>query len=371
MASDRQQFGRAYEKWQTMYNDALLSKPVEVGMTAIVSSAFTDEPPDTITGITELENFRSEAHALADVTVEAGGDVELAVDATRGDITQIIKDPDISTVYIIGNGTLSALLLGIDERYDWLDASQDSDHLKQGQIVQRQCGGLLRSLNVPLGLFVASDHRNVKAPVGVDFYPLSLEDPENTKVRSVFSQTPVTYQEVKSLPAQKSEYDAAMLLAKQLPKTSGTLMGEHQARDKFHERFLEVRAIIEGAQSVEESIYIRTIKERFGLDLIAFYKRNYALCQQITAALLEQRQYAQLADYYERLDLRQAGATNQCMVGSTYELDAATQHPLGIRAIGVFYWSKINNLLTEAYALLEQETLNAPYLQNSGPRIFN
>jgi hypothetical protein len=37
-------------------------------------------------------------------------------------------------------------------------------------------------------------------------------------------------------------------------------------------------------------------------------------------------------------------------------------HPLGIEAIGIYYWDRINPLLEEAYALIEEGTINAPFL---------
>jgi hypothetical protein len=35
---------------------------------------------------------------------------------------------------------------------------------------------------------------------------------------------------------------------------------------------------------------------------------------------------------------------------------------LGIEAIGMFYWDRLNPLLERAYALMDVQTLNAPFL---------
>jgi len=199
MASDRQQFRLAVEKREAFFAGEYFSVPPEIGYTAIISSFFTDEEPDTERGDTELESFRSEAYALADRVVATGGTPELAVDASREDINTIIKDPNISSMYIIGNGSLSALILAERDYYDWINASDATDHLKLGSFVQRQCGGLRRALNVPLGLFVVSDPINVHAALNEEFYPVSLDDPVNDMVLPVLQSWPVTYEQVKAI----------------------------------------------------------------------------------------------------------------------------------------------------------------------------
>lgn len=199
MASDRQLFKRAKIKWESLRDAGNLSLSAELGKTAIISSLFTDEPPDTETGITELEAFRSEAFELAKRIQANRGKTELAIDATRSDITDLIQDPEVATMYMIGNGSLSNLIIDERDYYDWLNVSVATTHLKQGDFVQRQCGGLTRALNAPLGLFAVSDHRNVHAAFDDEFYPLSLDDPVNEKIRPVFDTPHVSYGTVKAL----------------------------------------------------------------------------------------------------------------------------------------------------------------------------
>ena len=160
MAGDRHLFKRAKTKWESLRDEGKFSLSAELGKTAIISSFFTDEPPDTETGITELEAFRSEALELAKRIQANGGRTELAIDATRDDITDLIQDPDVATMYMIGNGSLSNLIIAERDYYDWLNVSAATTHLKQGSFIQRQCGGLTRILNAPLGLFAVSDPRN-------------------------------------------------------------------------------------------------------------------------------------------------------------------------------------------------------------------
>lgn len=199
MHGNRKLFERAKTKWEQLKKNEYLSLAPDIGKTAIISSFFTDEPPDTETGITELESFRTEAYALADRVRDSGGIAELAIDATRHDITRLIQDPAIANMYVIGNGSLATLILGEKDYYDWQDVANATDHLKKGNFIQRQCGGLTRVLNVPLGLFAVDDPRNVHAAFDTEFYPLSLDDPVNEKIQPVFGSPVIGYEAIKGL----------------------------------------------------------------------------------------------------------------------------------------------------------------------------
>ena len=199
MAGDKKKFTQAMYKWEGLKKDGHMSSSPEIGKTAIISTFFTDEPLDTETGVTELEAFRSEARELANRTLSAGGRPLLAIDATRTDIDDIIKDPDVASMYVIGNGSLSTLMLDVKDYYDWQNVSEASTHLKLGVFVQRQCGGLTRFVNVPMGLFAVMDPRNVHAALDPAFYPLTLDDPVNELVRPVFFDETVNYEDIKKL----------------------------------------------------------------------------------------------------------------------------------------------------------------------------
>ena len=200
MASDRQKFRVAVAKHEMLRREKHCSVPPEFGKTAIVSSVFTDEDLDTERGVTELESFRREAYSLADLVIARAGTPELAVDASRDDIDRIIKDPDISDIYVIGNGSLSTLILDVRDYYDWLNVSEATDHLKLGKFIQRQCGGLTRSFNVPMGLFAVCRPSDVHAALDDAFYPASLDDPVNEKIQPVLNMArPVTYEEIKAI----------------------------------------------------------------------------------------------------------------------------------------------------------------------------
>lgn len=199
MPSDRKDYRKALSKWNKLREDKAIGMPAHLGKVAIISSDFTDEPPDTITGMSELDAFRKEALALADRSRARGIEPTVAIDATRGDITRLIQDPQVASIYIIGNGSLSALLLGERDYYDWLNVSEASTHLKQGTFIQRQCGGLTRRVNVPMGLFAVSEMDNVHAAIGHSFYPQDLDDVENDKIKPVFRIPIAEYDDVVQL----------------------------------------------------------------------------------------------------------------------------------------------------------------------------
>ncbi len=381
VASDRQQFMRANAHWEKLNLEGHYSVPIEIGTTAIISSRFTDDEPDSTTGVTELASFRNEALALADRIHHTGRATELAIDATRNDITRLIQDPNIVSMYMIGNGSLSALILDIEDRYDWYDAAVATNHVKLGMFIQRQCGGLTRKVNVPLGLFVVNDPRNVLAAVGVEFYPLSLGDEENRKIKPVFNPGSFSYQSIKKMSvveqndrtsgSSPDEIDEniniielrrlAFLLPK-IPEMDSCIPPAtiSKSYDNFYKRFPEIKAVAEGKASESQITYVRMVKERFGLDLLDFYSQYSELCNEICGIILEKQPYDRLTADYEKLKILEFNGA--VPPGSVDKLNLATNHTLGLVAIGLYYSSKLNPLLEKAYALFEPLTLNTPFL---------
>jgi hypothetical protein len=97
---------------------------------------------------------------------------------------RVVQDPEIANLYVIGNGSLSMVWLAEDDRYDWVDVSRSSNHLKRGWVHQRQCGGLTRRLNVPLGLFMLEEPARLVAALDSAFAPPSLDHPTNERPAS-------------------------------------------------------------------------------------------------------------------------------------------------------------------------------------------
>ena len=131
-------------------------------------------------------------------------------------------------------------------------------------------------------------------------------------------------------------------------------------RDNFFKRFKELHNIKLGIASDAEVIYMRMIKERFGLDMLRFYDENQALCESAYAAIEAKAPYDILLLGKKVI----VSLEDQLRIepGSANAIDIATSHNLGIGAVGLFYWNSINPLLQEAYETLEPTTLNAPFL---------
>ena len=95
--------------------------------------------------------------------------------------------------------------------------------------------------------------------------------------------------------------------------------------------------------------------------IVSVYADNLSLCEDICRAIEAKEPYDKLVAELEKLQsLENKGSIS---VGVVDELNNVTGHPLGIEAIGRFYWNRINPLLEEAYGVLDSETLNAPFLK--------
>lgn len=206
MASDRQQFNRAYGKWQALCDAERLSVEVTDGITAILTSdyPFNAEKDNCSDKYVSDENdwwvFEIEGKELADKLEEKGMHTELLKGATASDLDSVIADPEVTTIYTIGHGSISDIVLRGAYRgvYDWRRASEVSTHLKTGAFIQRQCGIFRRKLNVPLGLFVMHDASQVLAATGDVFDPIDLDDVQNEKIDRVFlADTPMPYEWIK------------------------------------------------------------------------------------------------------------------------------------------------------------------------------
>lgn len=133
-----------------------------------------------------------------------------------------------------------------------------------------------------------------------------------------------------------------------------------QYRDNFFNRFLEIRAVVTDTATEPQVTYTRMVKERFGLDLLGFYAEQPELCDAICTAIDAKEPYDRLVSGHAQIAALEAGGN--LPEGSADELNIATAHPLGIEAIGMYYWDQINPLLERAYTLIDATTLNAPFL---------
>jgi hypothetical protein len=102
------------------------------------------------------------------------------------------------------------------------------------------------------------------------------------------------------------------------------------------------------------------VMERFGYDLVGFYEQNLELCEAICTAAEAKLPYDLLAAGYNQLVIAERAG---CIApGSAQSLQACTVSGLGIEAVGMYYWDRLNPLLEESYNLMDAQTLNAPFL---------
>lgn len=206
MASDKTQYKRALQNWESLHKDRNYSYPTGVGRIAILCSYYShivkdyDEEGEATRRRKEIRRFRNEAFALGDLLENSGRSTEVVLNVQASDIDAVLIDPSISGVYTIGHGTLRSFLINDQDisTYEWNRVSEKADHLKTGTFVQRQCGMLAGDISVPLGTFAVTDHRNVIAPVSHAFDPRGLYHPENDLLRSVSDVPAMSYDYVKS-----------------------------------------------------------------------------------------------------------------------------------------------------------------------------
>lgn len=206
MASDKQQFQRAMEKWERLHEDGSYSVPPELGRTAILCSFYDnvyegDREKAKNRARRDIKLFRKEALKIADLTIEEGGDVEVVLNARVSDFEDILREPYVSDVIVIGHGDLSSLWISNPDNgdnYDWRYVSNDADHLKTGSFTQRHCGIFNRKLSVPLGAFAVADQRSVIAPVGHFFSPRGLGHDDNMLLTTISPLSQLNYEYIRS-----------------------------------------------------------------------------------------------------------------------------------------------------------------------------
>lgn len=264
MASDRQQFASALRRWRQLGASGRRSATWTEGLTAIVVSSFTDAPTGSAAARRELHSFRAEGQELATRTELAGGRPVLILDATRPQVDCVVQDPEVASVYFVGNGSLSMVWLAECDRYDWLDVSRVSDHLKRGWCHQRQCGGLTRRLNVPLGLFMLDTPNQLVAALDPAFAPPSLDHPVNECMTAVMTGRPMRYETFVlgagdfGVPRVAAGFDADL---------GQTLSG----------RLRLLRDLADGISHDEAAELDRTLVERFGWDPTPWVRINRRL----------------------------------------------------------------------------------------------
>lgn len=158
MASDKVQFNSALRRWDRLKTEGIFSEPDTEGRTAILFASCGLDDPDN-----EAEAFEKEAADIQNEYRALGRRTLTIPDFTSSDAADIVQDPSVSTIIIIGNGTLSTIETSNGILVDWLELSEYTTHLKLGAFIQRQCGERSRRLSLPLGTFIMSRHDSVFA----------------------------------------------------------------------------------------------------------------------------------------------------------------------------------------------------------------
>lgn len=200
MASDRRQYEKSVNKWDDLHERGAYSVEQSVGFVGVIvatfpfNSTFNLDEGLSAEKIAKLKDkrdhevFKIEGSEICRRLGNKGIRSVLALDASADDTTDLIRDPMVSDLIFIGNGSISDLFIrgAKNNLFDWYRAAQASSHLKTGRITQRQCGIIRRRLPVPLGTFMASNVTEIRAAYDRFFNPKSLNDPVNNHLVQVF-----------------------------------------------------------------------------------------------------------------------------------------------------------------------------------------
>ncbi len=146
--------------------------------------------------------FLDEADRLADERRDDHKDVSVLKVFGRRAVDMVLRDRRVSDIVLIGHGTIGSIVLpekgGFGSSYyDWLEATKQVDHLKQGTIEQRMCGNFPLFSSIPFGTFLVSDQRRVVAALN---RAVPDRDPNPDMFQPVFTQANVSAETIRSLP---------------------------------------------------------------------------------------------------------------------------------------------------------------------------
>lgn len=202
MASDRQQFAQAMEKWERLRHAGQFSRAPELGMTAVIYSIYesveSDEDDEEQSfKLVESAEFANEAREIADNINAQNGDAFVIRGLTPESLEEgVLANSDVASVVIIGHGTFSSVFTDQGDSIEWSDVSRMSTHLKRGYIEQRFCGKYRFRLSVPFGLFAARSARNILAAKGKRFCPETHPQHE-ARIMPITTRDMPTYQQIR------------------------------------------------------------------------------------------------------------------------------------------------------------------------------
>lgn len=187
--TDKERLEKACDKWWDLRARKEFGPPSEERFVGIVVSSRS--VPSFLRSQDE-EAFTTEAEVLLERERSAGFKAEIHMAEERPKTEAFLAKRAITDLVFIGHGDLSTLQLGDDSDLNWFHLFRSLDHLKQGTVTQRSCGGAWNKLSVALGTFAVSDMRNVFAPVNHDFEPESIDDMDYL-LRQVYPVPAISY----------------------------------------------------------------------------------------------------------------------------------------------------------------------------------
>jgi len=142
------------------------------------------------------------------------------------------------------------------------------------------------------------------------------------------------------------------------PRTTATDRADRRHkpyRNNLDTCFRAMKGAHEGTNTAWLEMKLEQAQDNAGIDLLDFYDKYPELCDRVIAAIDASEPYRTLYEASMELLELSCGAEFQ-------EINGATAHPLGVEAIGIYYWDRINPLLEEAYAVLATLSPNASKL---------
>jgi len=137
--------------------------------------------------------------------MKAGRKVELLKGPTHADVDEILRNPAVSDICLIGEGSLGNLYITTEKEvknsgkaYDWKKVAKTADHLKQGGIYQRFCS-VSNNSDVPWGLFAAQRPSGVWVSRETYFVPETVHNRADQGLIPVTARTELTLDVIEAI----------------------------------------------------------------------------------------------------------------------------------------------------------------------------
>ena len=213
--TDRGRLSKASKEWRQRFDNKQFGAPPEEYFLGIVAAS--RQVPKEAQSNCEYE-FTLEAEQILERVRSQGRQADICIAESKDAVASFVGNRAITDLVFIGHGHLTKLRLGDDSHLTWFNLFKYLDHLKQGHVNQRVCGGAYDDVSVALGTFAVSDMRNVFAPVNRGFEPTSLDDREaNDSIFQVYNYADLSEQELLAF-SETMQREAKVLRPPILPR---------------------------------------------------------------------------------------------------------------------------------------------------------